>query len=103
MYLLMAEGGSVQLEIYPEPREHGIRAYLFRLWVIEECRRQGIAKALLDKAEELARSEGVDAVYLQWDEWDTPRWMLDHYVARGYEEVAFGPNNALLKLRLNKE
>lgn len=98
LYLLTTEGGSAQLEIYPEPEgDYGVRAYICKLWVEPEYRRKGLAKALLDTAEELARREGMEAVFLEWYEPDTPRWMLDYYMERGYGEVAFSRGDALLK------
>lgn len=98
LYLLTTEGASVQLEIYPEPEgKFKEQAYICKLWVEPEYRRKGIAKALLNTAEALARRNGMEAVFLDWYEPDTPRWMLDHYIERGYDDVAFADDNALLK------
>lgn len=98
IYLLTTEGASAQLEIYPEPSgDEDVRAYICKLWVEPKYRRKGLAKVLLDTAEELARREGMEAVSLEWYEPDTPRWMLDYYMERGYDEVAFCRGYALLK------
>lgn len=103
LYLLTTEGGSVQLDIYTQPQgEYGIPAFIHNLWVQPYCRKEGKAKELLDKAETIAHNRGVSAVYLEWEVADTPRWMLDHYIRRGYEELEFGDGYALLKKSLNK-
>lgn len=97
LYLLTTDGGSVQLEVYDKPCEDNVQAYICKLWVDEEYRRKGIATALLNTAEELARRENMTAVYLDWNGRETPRWMLDYYMERGYGEVAFSRGDALLK------
>lgn len=103
LYLLTTEGGSIQLDIYTRPQgEYGIAAYIHNLWVQPHCRREGKAKKLLDKAETIAHNKGISAVHLEWEEVDTPKWMLDHYISRGYEEVEFCDGYALLKKPLNK-
>lgn len=103
LYLLTTEGGSVQLEIYDKPCDDGVQAYICKLWVEEEHRRKGIATALLNTAEELARRENMAAVYLDWNGRVTPRWTLDWYCRREYDDVAFGKDNALMKLTLKSE
>lgn len=61
-----------------------------------------IAKMLLDKVETIAHNKGISSVHLEWEEVDTPKWMLDHYISRGYEEVEFCDGYALLKKPFNK-
>lgn len=109
-YVLFTKGGSVQLEIYKEPRgARGVKAYLYALWVDPRHRRKGIAKALLNTAEEIARREGMDAVYLEWKredaEWPGENHALDifrHYCDRGYDDVEFGRDCSLMKLTLKE-
>lgn len=103
LYLLTTESGSVQLEIYDKPYDDGVQAYICKLWVDEKHRRKGIATALLNTAEELARRENMDAVYLDWNGRVTPRWTLDWYFRREYDDVSFGKDNALMKLTLKGE
>ena len=99
LYLLTTEGGSCQLDIYPDEHvENGVKAYIHNLWVVDEFRKGGTANYLMNTAEELARREGVDAVYLECDSRDTPRWVLEWYGRRGYDEVAFGCLGCLMKL-----
>lgn len=103
LYLLTTDDGSVQLGIYDKPCEDNVQAYICKLWVDEEYRRKGIATALLNTAEELARRENMTAVYLDWNGRVTPRWTLDWYFRREYNDVAFGKDNALMKLTLKGE
>lgn len=100
VYLLTTDGGSVQLDTYTEPLDDGIYAYIHHLWVEEQHRRKGIGKALLNTAEELARSEGKDAVHLDYVGEDTPMWMYYHYVDRGYEAMSCDEDSVLMKLKL---
>ena len=103
LYLLTTDGGSVQLEIYDKPCDDGVQAYICKLWVEEEHRRKGIVTALLNTAEELERRENMTAVYLDWNGRVTPRWTLDWYFRREYDDVTFGKDNALMKLTLKGE
>ncbi|MBD5306540.1 MAG: GNAT family N-acetyltransferase [Bacteroides sp.] len=99
LYLLTTECGNCQLDIYPDGHvDGGVKACIHNLWVEEECRKSGAATALMNTAEELARRAGVDAVYLEWDSRDTPRWVLEWYRRRGYDEVEFGCLGCLMKL-----
>jgi ribosomal protein S18 acetylase RimI-like enzyme len=88
--LIMTEGGTVQLGIYKEPISDifPCRAYISCLWVDEEYRRQGIATRLMKCAEQLARNAGIDRVYLDFKEDDTPVEILEWYIRNGYEEIA---------------
>lgn len=103
LYLLITDGGSVQLDIYTQPQgEYGIKAFIHNLWVQPYCRKQGKAKELLDKAERIVHNLDINAVYLEWEAADTPTWMLDHYSRRGYEKLDWGNGYALLKKVINK-
>lgn len=103
LYLLLTDGGSAQLDIYTQPQGvYGIGAFIHNLWVQPYCRREGKAKELLDKAEDIAHNLGINAVYLEWGAADTPTWMLDHYKRRSYEVLELGNGYALLKKSFNK-
>lgn len=101
-YLITADHGSIQIEVYNEELENGCKAFIWALWVDEEYRRQGIATRLIDKAEAICRDLGQEFVWLEWDERDTPREILDWYQRRGYNEVAFSETRSLLKKRLQQ-
>lgn len=89
--------GSIQLEVYNNPKDE-VKAYISNLWVLPEHRKKGIGKALLDKAEELAKERtDEEFVYLVYWEKDTPRYMFKYYKKRGYDEYAIsGPDNPIL-------
>lgn len=97
VYLFVTEGGSVQLDIYQEHQDDNIYAYIHHLYVDEDCRRKGIAKELLDAAENLAKQKGKDAVYLDYVEEYTPQWMYDYYIRRGYKCVESTSKYSLMK------
>lgn len=80
---------SVQLELYNEPTEDGCTACICMLWVDESSRRMHFATELLDVAEKVAREHGHKAVRLWWNESDTPREVLQWYMKRGYNDIAF--------------
>lgn len=83
-YLIYTDGASVQLELYPDASYDTTTAYIYALWVDEPLRRKGLATALMDKAEEIAREECHKAVVLYWDKEATPKHVFDWYTRRGY-------------------
>lgn len=103
-YLLMSNGGSVQLELFHEPQgRFGYTAYIYGLWVNKPRRRRGSATLLLNRAEEIARQAGHQAVFLTWDRKDTPLEILSWYMNRGYNQIAYAPpshDSLLLKKQL---
>jgi GNAT superfamily N-acetyltransferase len=84
-YLLMNEGASVQLELYNAPKKYGCTAYIHSLYTDNRARRKGRATQLLQRAERLAALSGRREVFLDWNEADTPRKILQWYERRGYE------------------
>lgn len=103
-YLLITEGGSLQIEIYPDPRgEQGVRAFMYALWVDEKYRRKGIATRLIEKAESIVADERIRSVFLEWNPRDADREILEWYIRRDYYEVEFGKNGCLLKKYLQYE
>lgn len=103
-WIISTEEASIQLEIYPEPRgEDKIKAYIWALWVAPSARKKGIATELLSKAEEIAKAQGEPFVWLEWDDADSDRFVLEWYQRNGYEEVAFGTHNVLLRKALTSE
>lgn len=98
-YLIFNPHGSVMLEII-----NGVRTPLiWDLWVLEPSRHSGLASKLLDKAEEIAASLGYAEVGLGWDRRDTPQWVYDWYVRRGYKEIHWNEYISTLYKRLKIE
>jgi len=94
-------GGSVQLELYPEIQKFGGTAFIYALWVDKSCRRRGMAKRLLDRAEGIAKQEGHEAVMLEWELKDTPIEILEWYKRRGYViSVSSGHGNYARLIKL---
>lgn len=100
-WIISTESGSIQLEIYPEPRgKDKVKVYIWALWVDESARRKGLASTLLRKAEEIAKSQGEPYVWLEWEKADSEYFVIEWYQRQGYDEVVFGPNNSLLRKSL---
>ena len=76
----------------PEPS--GTSLYIDSLATAREHQRRGIAGALLEEAERMARREGLRAVTL--DTWQDNRAARALYLGAGFEEVAYTPATAAL-------
>lgn len=107
-YILFAENGSAQLEIYKTPHRNGaVSAYFWALWVEPMYRRRGIARQLLRNAERLARIEGQKILWLEW-RFDDAVWpdenhsrnILAWYERLGYKKIDFSDDYALLQKKL---
>ena len=74
--------GLALLRFRPAVWTRGLECYLAELYVVPERRRQGLGRALMDAAIELARGEGADHMDLGTSE--------DDVAARGlYESLGF--------------
>ncbi len=89
-YLIADEYGSVMVELYDEPQqwgEHYGTAWIWGLYIFPHSRRKGHARRLLEEVEHIAAKAGHKDVFLQWEERNTPREILDFYKRQGYCEV----------------
>ncbi len=103
-YLIFCGQGSVQLEIFKEPwGSQGIKAFIWGLYVNEDQRLEGLATALMDEAERIAREQGLETVYMEREEVNTPLAIYQWYERRGYEEKEMGPGCALMRKELNEQ
>lgn len=100
IYLIADEYGSVQLELYKERQRFGGTCWLWDLFVLPEHRRQGHAKQLLRRAEEIARAEGHKSVIMEWEEENTPYGVLQWYLREGYNDFRFRKGYCLLEKKL---
>lgn len=90
-YLIADEYGSVQVDAFDKEmqwREWDAKgsAFLYALWVDEGHRKNGHAKRLLNRAEEVLREAGHKSVFLEWLSVDTPKDVLLWYKRCGYIE-----------------
>ena len=97
--------GTVQMCIpapnYEESRIEGkADALIYALWVDEPYRGQGGATYILETIENEARRMGLKSVCLEWDNRDTPEWVLRWYERLGYVEKEFGRHISLLVKQL---
>lgn len=101
-YIIADEYGSVMLELYDEPQqwgEHYGTAWIWGLYVCPCNRRKGHARRLLEKAEFYASKAGHKDVFLQWEERNTLREILDFYKHQGYCEVEADDERTDIMLR----
>lgn len=92
IYLIADEHGAVQLELYAEKQNFSGTCWLWDLFVLPEHRRQGHAKRLLRRAEEIAKAEGHESVTLEWEAVNSGEYLLDFYLRNGYDEKEFSGN-----------
>lgn len=76
--------GNVTVEL-SEDEEGKHIGYIANLWVKEECRNGGIANALLVRVEEVAKSDRCEYAVLDWALRNSPEWVLNWYVSKGYK------------------
>lgn len=84
-------------------RYAGADALIYALWVNTPYRGQGRGRALLKRAERMAKEFGCKVVALTWDEKEAPRWVLDWYLRQGYNDKQFGRGCALLVKDIEKQ
>lgn len=75
-------------------------ALIYALWVDESHRGHEVGAHLLEAAEAQAKKHCAKSVALEWDNSDTPKWVLHWYEKLGYEERAFGRHNSLFVKQL---
>lgn len=97
MFLIVDEErhGSIMLEIPIEPRSSA-DAYLYNLYVDEPYRRMGVAKQLMETAENEARNRHCKTIALEWDRDEEKRWLLNFYEQSGYVEKIFGVHKTFM-------
>lgn len=59
------------------------QALIWNLWAYK--RGSSVGTKLLEAAEGYARDLECKTAYLEWDRRDTPQWVLDWYIRKGYE------------------
>lgn len=92
--------GTVEVAVSNTGDRKG-EALIWNLHVLEPLRGFGYGRRLLAEAEETARLSGCHTTVMEWDGKDSPRWVLDWYFRRGYDEKEFGRDCALLKKTIN--
>ena len=101
-YLIADEFGSVLMELYDKEQNFGGTAFIYGLWVEPLYRNMKQGRNLLRIAEFTAKREGHKAVFLEWEEKDSPKWVLEWYMRLGYYKVASDEDGCLLKKELIK-
>lgn len=86
-YIIIHEHGTIQLNLYKKENNDGISAYVFGLYVDKNFRRNGVAKSLLEKAEQIARDNGYKSVALTYYSDSTPIDIMRWYERNGYKVI----------------
>lgn len=89
----MELAGTIQIELWKDPQPFGGTAFAYALWVTEKYRRYLVGTRLLQAAERIARAHGHETISLNWVDGESPKWVYDWYIRKGYIERTFAPNN----------
>lgn len=81
----IAEEGDTIMGFVIAECEAGRESHIITIDVVSEWRRRGVATRLMDAAEEWARQQGAERVYLETAEDNLPAQQF--YQGRGYERV----------------
>ena len=92
--------GSVQISIplYVSDIFGKADALIYALWVDILYRRRGVAKRLLQLAEQQAKLNGVKTIGLEFNKDESDRFVLDWYLRIGYKQFDKKSNLLIRKL-----
>lgn len=85
--IVVSDKGSVFVDLYQYPlypRCNSVKSEIWGLFVGESFRNKGIAKQLLQYAENIVKQFGESCVALVWNN-STPLWVLEWYKKSGYK------------------
>ncbi len=86
-YGIVSESGELKACIEVCPEEWSNRLAVTELWVCEELRGRGIGKSLMDKAKEIAKTQGRRALILETQSCNTAA--IGFYLHEGFELIGF--------------
>lgn len=92
--------GSVQISIplYVSDISGKADALIYNLFVDNNHRRNGVAKSLLQLAEQQAKLNGVKTIGLEFNKDESDRFVLDWYLRSGYKSFNKKSNLLIKKL-----
>lgn len=95
--------GSVQISIpfYDSDILGKADALIYALYVDKHNRRRGVAKSLLQLAEQQAKQNGVKTIGLEFNKYESDRFVLNWYLSNGYKP--FDKESNLLTKKLEEE
>ena len=86
--IIVSDKGSVFVDLYQQPLYYAfdtsIKSEIWSLFVGESFRNKGIAKQLLQYAENIVKQFGESYVALVWNN-STPLWVLEWYKKSEYK------------------
>ena len=86
-YGVVSDDGKLLACIEVCPEEWSNRLMVTELWVAEELRGQGVGKALMDKAKEVAVAQGRRTIILETQSYNTNA--IGFYLHQGFELIGF--------------
>ena len=86
--IVVSDKGSVFVYLYQQPLYYAfdtpVRSEIWSLFVGESFRNKGVAKQLLQYAENIVKQFGEPYIALVWNN-STPLWVLEWYKKSGYK------------------
>ena len=85
--IIVSDKGSVFVDLYQYPLYphcNSVKSEIWGLFVEETFRNKGIAKQLLQYAENIVKQFGESCIAIVWDN-STPLWILEWYKKSGYK------------------
>lgn len=96
--------GKIQVDLLNrDNKEYGRTAYIWDLYVKEDCRRKGIAKELMQYALKRAKEFGFTSATLEWVLEDTPREIAYWYASLGFDDKEFSDTYSLMVKQLTAD
>ena len=91
--------GSVQISIplYVSDIFGKADALIYALFVDDTHRRRGVAKSLLQLAEQQAKQNGVKTIGLEFNKYESESFILKWYLKNGYKPFISKESNLLIK------
>lgn len=94
--------GKIQVDLLENDSSYGHTAFIWDLYVREDCRGRGIAKQLMGYALQRAKDYGYTTATLEWELKDTIREIAWWYSRLGFEDKEFGNGCSLMVKDLTK-
>ena len=84
--IIVSDKGSVFVELSYQYlyHNHNVKAEIWGLFVLESFRNKGVAKQLMQYAENIVKQFGESCIAIVWDN-STPLWILEWYKKSGYK------------------
>ena len=97
--IIVSDKGSVFIELSNQYLyNHNVKAEIWGLFVLESFRNKGVAKQLIQYAEDTLKQFGEYYVAIVWNN-STPIWVLEWYKKIGYKFCKYLNNSDTLLIK----